>query len=135
MDLGIANGIYYRNEGSHLGNYFGVQNGNNLGIYNQLKQVENIVKNGLVLNLDAGNRRSFVNGNTNWYDLSGNGKTGTLNGALFNISNGGSIVFDGVDDLVSVGSLSQINSTTSLTLCYWAKKFSSTSDMVIGFLS
>jgi hypothetical protein len=63
----------------------------------------NIVKDGLVLYLDAGSPNSFsqVNPSTSWNDISGNGYNGTLtNGPTFNSGNGGSIVFDGVNDYV-----------------------------------
>ena len=64
-----------------------------------------IVTNGLVLNLDAGNRASYPgtgNGNT-WFDLSGNGNNGTLvNGVGYNSANGGSLVFDGTNDRVTI---------------------------------
>jgi hypothetical protein len=60
-----------------------------------------IITDGLVLNLDAGNRQSYTSGNTNWRDLSGNNNNGTLtNGPTFSSENGGSIVLDGVDDYV-----------------------------------
>ena len=59
----------------------------------------NIVSDGLVLCLDAANRKSYVNGSTVWRDLSGNNNTGSLvNGPTFSSANGGSIVFDGVND-------------------------------------
>jgi hypothetical protein len=58
-----------------------------------------IVTNGLVLNLDAGFTPSYPTTETTWYDLSGNNYNGTLtNGPTFNSGDGGSIVFDGVDD-------------------------------------
>jgi hypothetical protein len=39
---------------------------------------------------------------TTWTDLSGNGNNGTLtNGPTYNSSNGGSIVFDGVNDIIN----------------------------------
>ena len=60
-----------------------------------------IVRNGLVLCLDASDRLSYPGTGTTWFDVSGNGNNGTLtNGPTFNPSNGGSIVFDGVDDYV-----------------------------------
>ena len=62
-----------------------------------------IVTNGLVLALDAGNTKSYPGSGTTWTDLSGNGNTGTLtNGPTYSSTNGGSLVFDGVDDYVSV---------------------------------
>ena len=45
----------------------------------------NMVTNGLVLCLDAGNTKSYPNTGTTWTDLSGNSNTGTLtNGPTFN---------------------------------------------------
>jgi hypothetical protein len=58
----------------------------------------NIVRDGLVLCLDAGSERSYPRSGTLWKDLSGNGNNGTLtNGPTFDSSGG--ILFDGVDDL------------------------------------
>ena len=66
----------------------------------------NVVTSGLVLALDAANTKSYPGSGTTWTDLSGNGNNGTLtNGPTFNSANGGSIVFDGVDDYVSVSSI------------------------------
>ena len=61
-----------------------------------------IVTNGLVLYLDAANKKSYPGSGTTWTDLSGNNNTGTLtNGPTFDSNNGGSIVFDGTNDYVS----------------------------------
>ena len=61
-----------------------------------------IVTNGLVLNLDAGNSASYPGTGTTWFDLSGNGRNGTLvNGVGFNSANGGALSFDGVNDYVN----------------------------------
>ena len=61
-----------------------------------------IVTDGLVLCLDAANSKSIVSGSTTWNDLSRGGNNGNLvNGPTFNSGNGGSILFDGVDDYVS----------------------------------
>ena len=61
-----------------------------------------IVTNGLVLCLDAGNQLSYPGTGTTWNDLSRNGNNGTLtNGPVFN--SGGSMVFDGVNDYISLG--------------------------------
>ena len=52
-----------------------------------------IVTNGLVLYVDARNSTSYPgNGNT-WFDLSGQGYNGSINGATFN--NSGWFNFDG----------------------------------------
>ena len=60
----------------------------------------NIVTSGLVLNLDAANPRSYpppYNG-TVWTDLAGTNNGTLTNGPTFNSGDGGSIVFDGVND-------------------------------------
>ena len=83
-----------------------------------------IVTDGLVLNLDAANRRSFVSGSTVWNDLSGRGNTGTLtNGPTYSSANGGSIVFDGTNDYVitSLNATPSLNITSQITLDTWIK--------------
>ena len=63
-----------------------------------------IVTNGLVLCLDAGNRKSYPGSGTTWTDLSGLENNGTLtNGPTFNANNAGSIVFDGTNDYINCG--------------------------------
>jgi hypothetical protein len=67
------------------------------------RDYEGIVTNGLVLNVDAGFTPSYSRSGTTWYDVSSGGNNGTLtNGPTFNSDNGGSIVFDGVDDRVLI---------------------------------
>lgn len=84
------------------------------------KNTPPIVTSGLVLSLDAANSKSYVSGSTVWRDMSGNGYTGSLiNGPTFNSQNGGSIVFDGVDDYVNIGSNNIINTNNSFTVGFW----------------
>ena len=62
-----------------------------------------IINNGLVLDLDAADKNSYIGSGTSWKDMTGNGNSGTLvNGPSFSSANGGSIVFDGVDDYVNL---------------------------------
>jgi hypothetical protein len=66
-----------------------------------------IPTSGLTLYLDAGNSSSYPGSGTSWYDLSGNGNTGTLNnGITYSSADGGSLLFDNVDDYVSFSSVS-----------------------------
>ena len=59
-----------------------------------------IVTDGLVLCLDAANKRSYPGAGNTWTDLTANKYNGALsNGPTFNSANGGSISFDGTDDL------------------------------------
>jgi len=82
-------------------------------------QANPIVSNGLVLNLDAGNTTSYPGSGTTWTDLSGNGNNGTLtNGPTYSSSNGGSIIFDGVNDYVQ-GTISSSTFTGPHSICCW----------------
>jgi hypothetical protein len=86
---------------------------------------QKIVSNGLVLNLDAAQLRSYPTSGTAWTDLSGNANNGTLtNGPTFDSANGGSIVFDGTNDYVTVtGS----NTFTEATFIAWMLRVGSQS--------
>lgn len=65
------------------------------------RDYEGIVTSGLTFIVDAGFTPSYTTSGTTWYDLGYNGNNGTLtNGPTFDSANGGSIVFDGVDDYV-----------------------------------
>ena len=62
-----------------------------------------ILPTNIQLNLDAGDPSSYPTTGTTWYDLSGSGRTTTLvNGPTYSSSNGGSIVFDGVNDYANI---------------------------------
>ena len=85
---------------------------------------ENIVTDGLVLHLDAGRVSSYGGDGTTWRDLSGNNNNGTLqNGVGFSAEEGGSLIFDGVDDYVSFTSncynIPLNNTITELTIDVW----------------
>jgi hypothetical protein len=91
-----------------------------------------IVTNGLVLCLDAANTKSYVSGSTVWTDLSRSGINGTLtNGPTFSSANGGTIVFDGVDDYVNLGSFQSL--INNFTLTTWCKITSTTGANILGF--
>jgi hypothetical protein len=79
-----------------------------------------IVTDGLVLALDAGNVKSYPGSGTTWLDKSGRGNNGTLiNGPTFNSGNGGSIVFDGVDDYVTVNTPISLNLIQPSSINTW----------------
>jgi hypothetical protein len=79
------------------------------------------VTNGLVLAVDAADTNSYRGSDTTWTDLSGNNNTGTLtNGPTFSNSNGGCIVFDGIDDYVSISNNTLINpNNDSFSIVAW----------------
>jgi hypothetical protein len=83
-----------------------------------------IIKDGLVLYLDAANTKSYPGSGTTWFDKSGNGNNGTLtNGPTFSSDNLGSISFDGVNDSVQITKVPSIDftPTSSFTMMVWAK--------------
>jgi len=80
-----------------------------------------IVRSGLVLCLDAADKNSYSGTGTTWKDLSGTGYIGTLtNGPTFSNINGGTIVFDGTDDYISVSNPASLNpGLSSFTIDAW----------------
>lgn len=79
-----------------------------------------IVRNGLVLNLDAGNYASYPTSGTTWYDLSGNVNDGVLiNGPTYSTNNGGVLDFDGTDDYGYVVRNTSTSPTNGLTQEAW----------------
>jgi len=75
-----------------------------------------IITDGLVLHLDAGDRKSYSGTGTTWYDRSKYKNHGTLtNGPTYNSGNGGSIVFDGADDyfITDLNTVGQSNTSFS----------------------
>jgi hypothetical protein len=82
---------------------------------------ENIVRDGLILNLDAGNTRSYPGTGNTAYDISGTGITASLvNGVGFNNANNGSFLFDGTNDQISTSNIN-LSSTNKVTVSCWVK--------------
>lgn len=83
---------------------------------------ENSVNDGLVLNYDASNSRSYVGTGVTINNLSGIGNTGILvNGPTFSQLNGGSIVFDGTNDYINVADSPSLgmSSVNTVTVYAW----------------
>ena len=83
----------------------------------------NVVEDGLILALDAGNTKSYPGSGTTWTDLSGNGNNGTLtsmNGSNYNSANGGYLDFDGSIDQINCGSSDDFAfGTGDFTIEFW----------------
>jgi hypothetical protein len=80
----------------------------------------NIVKDGLVLDLDAAKKDSYPGSGTVWNDISGNGNSGSLvNGPTFSSANAGSLVFNGTNNYVSGSSNIGIVGDFNATLSVW----------------
>lgn len=90
----------------------------------RFNQEENIVTDGLVLNIDPAKSNSYSGIGITIFDLSGIGYTGTfINGPTFSSLNGGSIVLDGTNDYISFSNAyaSGFGISANATICIWAK--------------
>ena len=99
---------------------------------------ENIVRDGLVLYLDAKYSYPGATGTNpdvyTWYDMSGNENHGELIGGVgYSASNGGSLSFDGSDDYVNLNTTlsSIISSSLPTTWSSWVNVVSSSSNRAI----
>jgi len=79
----------------------------------------NIVEDGLVLALDAANKKSYPGTGTTWTDLVGSNDSTLTNGPTFDSGNGGSIAFDGTNDSVIVSNISTNDFSGEATLLCW----------------
>jgi hypothetical protein len=83
------------------------------------KFANTIVQQGLVLNLDAGNPYSYAGAGTTWYDVSGNGKIGTLTGGVtYSSLYGGDFILDGVNGYIQTD-LNQNTDNAQITWEAW----------------
>jgi hypothetical protein len=88
----------------------------------------NTITYGLTLSLDAGDPISYLGTGTEWNSLVGDGRDLTLvNGPSFDSSNGGSIFFDGADDVAVLYTDPLITGTGDFTICSWVKRSSTNS--------
>jgi hypothetical protein len=83
---------------------------------------QDIVRDGLILWLDANDKTSYPGSGTIWKDLSKGGNDGILtNGPTFNSGNGGSIEFDGVNDYVNfINTTLDFNAKDFSILCWFS---------------
>ena len=82
-----------------------------------------IVTDNLILHLDAGNASSYPGTGTTWTDLSGNGNHGALtNGPTFDSANGGSLTFDGSNDLMDLNSSLNLSTNSGFTMCLFLQQ-------------
>jgi hypothetical protein len=93
-----------------------------------------IVRDGLVLHLDAASERSYSGSGTTWYDLSGNNRNGSINNSP--TINANSFTFDGVDDNISFPNLVDLSHTDAITISFWCKlnSFTETNGGIHGIL-
>jgi len=80
------------------------------------------VTNGLVLNIDPANLKSYSGTGTTISDLSGNSNNGTLyNSPTFNSSNGGFFTLNGTNQYIGTPAISSTAGNNSRTVITWYK--------------
>ena len=93
------------------------------------------VTNGLVLSLDAADKNSYPGSGTTWRDMSGRGNNSSLtNGPTFSNDNGGSIVFDGTDDIVLAPPVNTLGALPNHVWEIWIKSPGLGTGMSLGGL-
>lgn len=81
--------------------------------------LDNVVTNGLVVNLNASQKGSYPGSGTNILNLAGDQNGTLVNGPVFNSANNGYLTFDGVDDAIEIYSYPWTYS--SVTICAFIK--------------
>lgn len=152
VDIGSANNtISYATNSTFLGTEAGSGTANEsyywqgkIGktqIYNRALSDQEVQQNynntkirydGLVLNLDAGNIISYNGTGSIWNDISGNANSATLtNGPVFNSSNGGQIIFDGLNDFANGVAIPSTSGNNSRTVILWYKSTANKNTVLI----
>ena len=96
----------------------------------------NTVTSGLVLELDAGNIKSYQSGSTTWRNLTGNNNNNAVlvNGPTFTGSYGGAVVFDGTNDyayIPATNNLSFNNSSFTYSLTFSIPNWTFTNERIV----
>lgn len=91
----------------------------------------NTVTSGLILNLDAGNTKSYPGSGTLWKDLSGNNNGELLNNPTYNTSNGGNIVFNGTNS-VNIGTIGGYSNNLTCEAVFKTTSSGTWKDIICG---
>ena len=78
-----------------------------------------IVTDGLVLCLDAANVRSYPKSGTTWSDLIGTNDGTLINTPTYDSENGGSILFDGTNQYINMGTGYSISTSSPFSVECW----------------
>lgn len=92
----------------------------------------NVVRNGLVLYLDAANVKSYPGTGTVWTDLSGRGNHGTMSTVTFATN---TMTLDADGDYISVNHSSDFNFSSIMTISAWIKVSSFSTASIYNVLS
>ena len=95
-----------------------------------------IITEGLVFNLDAASSISYPKSGNTWFDIAGNNNGTLVNTPTFDSSDGGSILFDGMNDRVEISPIgSTITGLTYGTISMWFKIPSTTPNTTNGLFT
>ena len=96
-----------------------------------------IVTDGLILSIDAANKKSYPGSGTTWTDLAGSNDGTLTNGPTFDSGDGGSIVFDGADDYIEFSGLTlsslNISNGDPITISCFFKPHDLAQNMICAF--
>ena len=87
-----------------------------------------IITDGLVLNLDAGDKNSYIGSGTTWSDLSGNGNNATMNAAAIGTDVPGSMDFNGSSEYLTVTNSTSLQIAANITYEWWFKTTSTSGE-------
>lgn len=100
-----------------------------------IRRGPNIIQEGLVLSLDAGNVRSYPGSGATWFDVSGKGNHTTLNnGITRSTANNGTMVLDGSNDYIAAPSVNSLGGLPNHAFEIWVKTPGLGSGKTIGGL-
>jgi hypothetical protein len=80
-----------------------------------------IVTDGLVLHLDAGNTKSYPGTGNTWFDMSGNENNGTNSNMTYISEANGAFSFNNTSSVSTIPNSSSLNPTIGLTIEAWVK--------------
>lgn len=96
---------------------------------------QDIVKDGLLVWLDANDKTSYPGTGTLWRDLSKTYSSGSLdNGTTYNTPNGGYFLFDGSDDKITLTDSSFAIGTSDFTVDIYCYRNSATANFYSGIM-
>tara|TARA_R100001460_G_scaffold78214_2_gene119176 strand:- start:12591 stop:13367 length:777 start_codon:yes stop_codon:yes gene_type:complete len=78
-----------------------------------------IISSGLLMYVDAANSSSYPGTGTVLTDLTGNHNATLVNGVGFTSTDGGALVFDGVDDYATFGNVLNFDDSSTFSISIW----------------
>ena len=90
-------------------------------LFRTIAEVEaaGIVTANLLIYVDASNSSSYPGSGTTWTDLQGNYNGTLTNGPTYSSADGGQIVFDGTDDWVTFGNVTEQAEASAFSMQMW----------------